>query len=113
MTRGEDLSRRARLLRDPQSPTPLILRSRRTPAYLDPVQAACVRAQMGAQERILAHHRELAEVYRDGLARLPIALPRPQSPGAHSWYWFVIRTAERERLRRYLKDRGIENRGGF
>ena len=113
VTRDPRLRDQARLLRDPESPTPLVLESRRTPCYLDPLQVACLRAQSVALERILTHHRKLSDVYLTGLAGLPLALPHPESPQAHTWYWFVIRTPRRDGLRAFLEKRGIDSRCGF
>src|ERR1019366_2414925 len=93
------LAKAARLLRDPESPTPLVLESRRTPAYLDPLQAACVKAQLGAFERVAAHHADLAGVYAAGLAGLPLTLPQAATDEAPTWYWYVIFASRRDALR--------------
>ena len=113
VTSDTELLRKARLLRDPQSREPFILRSRRTPGYLDPVQAACVRVQMGALDRLLQRHRSLAACYLSGLAGLPLRLPEEGGALRRTWHWFVIRTSRRDALRTFLRERGIDSRVGF
>jgi dTDP-4-amino-4,6-dideoxygalactose transaminase len=72
----------------------------------------------GIQGLILAHklrrleqwteeRRGIAERYLAGLAGTPLELPKVAN-GDHVWHLFVVHTVERERLRRYLADRGIE-----
>ncbi len=113
VTDDPEILRKVRLLRDPESPSPFILRSRRTPGYLDPVQAACVRVQMGAFARIVAHQRALAARYLSGLAGLPLLLPGESAPLERSWHWFVVGTTRRDELRAFLRSRGIDTRAGF
>jgi dTDP-4-amino-4,6-dideoxygalactose transaminase len=106
---NRDLARKARELRDPESPAAPL--SRRTPGYLDPVQAACVKAQLGALPALLAHHRALAALYREKLSSLPVDLPLVE--GTQSGYWFVIGADERDALADFLKGKGVETRAGF
>jgi aminotransferase EvaB len=112
-TSSGELSALARHMRDPESPAPWCVQSRRTPGYLDPVPVACLRAQITALDRILAHQVRLADGYSRGLAGLPIILPQPEAPGAHTWYWYVIGTSRRDDLRAFLARRGIDTRAGF
>lgn len=113
VTSDEEYRRRVRLMRDPEGASPWVIKGGRTPGYLDPLQVACVRAQAASLDRILAHRSELAEVYARGLAEFPLALPRPESPGAHTWWWYVIRTRHRDALATFLMGRGIEARVKF
>jgi dTDP-4-amino-4,6-dideoxygalactose transaminase len=51
--------------------------------------------------------RELAARYARGLSDLPLVLPT-EAPGArHVYHLYVVRTAERDRLAQFLKERGL------
>jgi len=101
------LLEKVRRMRDPESGDPLMSRAGRTPGYLDPVQAACVRAQLSVLPRALAHRRALAAVYQE-------AFPVDDPPElGRSWHAFVIEVERRDELRAYLKGRGIEARDGY
>ena len=112
-TCDEALAGAAARMRDPESPAPGVLRSRRTPAYLDPLQAACAMAHLRAFDRILAHHADLAGRYEAGLRGLPLELPQAQAAESPSWHWYVVHTPRRDDLRLFLKRRGVETREGY
>lgn len=113
VTSDEEHRRRVRFMRDPEGPASWVLKGGRTPGYLDPLQVACLRAQAGTLDRVLAHHAELADAYARGLAGLELSLPRPESAGAHTWWWYVVRTPHRDALWEFLSKRGIEARVKF
>lgn len=52
--------------------------------------------------------RELAHLYDTLLAGLPVTLPPSAEEGGHVYHRYTIRLGERDALRRYLADRGIE-----
>jgi dTDP-4-amino-4,6-dideoxygalactose transaminase len=54
-----------------------------------------------------ATRRRLAACYDEGLANLPLKLPAIVNDD-HVYHLYVVRTAERDRLRDYLQKRGIE-----
>jgi dTDP-4-amino-4,6-dideoxygalactose transaminase len=72
------------------------------------VQAAIGRVLLGRLDAMNARRRGLAERYRRALAGLPVALPGEQPWARHVYHLYVIRTAGRAELARYLADRGIQ-----
>ncbi|MFN6946985.1 MAG: DegT/DnrJ/EryC1/StrS family aminotransferase [Cytophagaceae bacterium] len=76
---------------------------------LDEIQAAILNFGLENLHSWNEKRTILAEIYMSELKDLPILLP-PQSDKRHMcvWHLFVIRCRERNELRQYLKDRGIE-----
>ncbi len=74
---------------------------------LDELQAAVLRVKLRRLAEWNARRRELAAVYRERLAALPLALPPPAVHGEDVVHLFVIRVARRDRLRRILRERGV------
>jgi len=71
------------------------------------IQAAVGRVLLRRLDTMNDHRRALARRYAEGLAALPLALPR-EAPGArHVYHLYVVRTPERNRLAAFLKERGI------
>lgn len=71
------------------------------------IQAAVGRVLLRRLDAMNEHRRRLADRYRRGLAGLPLTLP-VEAPGAHHVYHlYVVRTAERDALARFLKERDI------
>lgn len=73
---------------------------------LDEVQAAFLRVKLAALDEINRHKQSLAEIY---FARLDPAwkLPQRHRDFVDAHHIFPIRSADREKLRAFLKDRGI------
>lgn len=75
---------------------------------LDTLQAAVLLAKLPHLEGWTAARRRLAARYDALLAGLEIVLPRT-APGVEpSWHLYVIRTARRDALLRFLKANGVE-----
>jgi dTDP-4-amino-4,6-dideoxygalactose transaminase len=74
---------------------------------LDELQAAILRVKLGRLEADSARRVAIADLYDRGLARLPLALPRRRAGASHVFHQYVVRSAERDRLRRDLASRGI------
>jgi dTDP-4-amino-4,6-dideoxygalactose transaminase len=71
------------------------------------IQAAVGRVLLRRLDAMNQHRRSLAARYAEGLAGLPLVVPR-ETPGAHHVYHlYVVRTARREALAKFLKERGI------
>lgn len=60
------------------------------------------RANDGVKKR-----RQIAEVYYESLAELPITFIKPESDIHHAYHLFVIRTSKRKALYDYLRENGI------
>jgi len=75
---------------------------------LDELQAAILDVKLQWLDAGNERRRRIAALYRDGLAGMPLDLPR-EKPGVHHVYHqYVIRSAERDRLRIYLESKGIQ-----
>jgi dTDP-4-amino-4,6-dideoxygalactose transaminase len=79
-------------------------------ALLDNVQAAVLDVKLRHLPAWLGHRRAIAERYREGLGDLAgLGLPHWNDPRrADTYQNYVVRTAERDRLREHLRRRGIE-----
>jgi dTDP-4-amino-4,6-dideoxygalactose transaminase len=70
---------------------------------LDPLQAAILRAKLPRLAGDNARRQRIAARYDQGLAGLPLDLPRRRAECGHVFHQYVIRTAERDRLREHLR----------
>ena len=75
---------------------------------LDEIQAAVLRVKLSHLDRDNARRQALAARYLTEMTNPHVRLPDPGSPGSHVWHLFVVRVADREQFRQYLRDRGIE-----
>jgi dTDP-4-amino-4,6-dideoxygalactose transaminase len=75
---------------------------------LDTLQAAVLRVKLPHLDRWNARRRELARIYREQLAALPMTLPPVDDNGRHVYHLFVIETDGRDALRAQLTSAGIE-----
>jgi len=74
---------------------------------LDPIQAAILGAKIGNLEADNARRRTIADRYDAGLAGLPLTLPVRRPDANHVFHQYVIRFAERDVLREWLRTAGI------
>lgn len=74
---------------------------------LDTLQAAILRVKLRRLEAWNARRRELARMYREALAQLPLVLPSEPDGSVHVWHLFMVRTARRDELLARLNARGI------
>lgn len=74
---------------------------------LDEIQAAILRAKLPRLEAANARRREIAARYRSGLTSSNLRLPGEMAGAHHVYHQFVVRTPEREQLRRALSDAQI------
>ncbi len=75
---------------------------------LDTIQALVLDLKLDHVDAWTARRRALAARYRQRLAGLEaLTLPADGAPGRPCWHLFVVRCAERDRLRQHLADRGI------
>ncbi|PIP61393.1 hypothetical protein COW99_04310 [Candidatus Roizmanbacteria bacterium CG22_combo_CG10-13_8_21_14_all_38_20] len=76
---------------------------------LDEIQAAFLLVKMRYLEKWLLIRKQLATIYFNNLVQLKnLTLPLESSFGEHSFHLFVIRTKQRNNLRKWLKEQGIE-----
>lgn len=74
---------------------------------LDEMQAAILRVKLRHLDDANALRAALAGRYRHGLSGAPLVLPRNAPGEKPAWHQFVVRTTDREALRRHLESRRI------
>jgi dTDP-4-amino-4,6-dideoxygalactose transaminase len=74
---------------------------------LDPIQAAILGVKLGSLAADNARRQAIANRYDAGLAGLPLAPPVRASSATHVFHQYVVRLAERDRLRDRLRAAGI------
>ena len=74
---------------------------------LDELQAAFLRVRLAHLDDWNARRATTARRYLDALAELPLALP-PRRHDHAAWHLFVVRVADRDRVREDLGARGVE-----
>lgn len=70
---------------------------------LDPIQAAILGARLPRLAEDNTRRQAIATRYHEGLARLPLSLPRPRAEATHVYHQYVVRTAARDALREHLR----------
>jgi len=70
---------------------------------LDPLQAAILAARLPRLIDDNVRRQAIAARYDEGLRGLPLALPRRRAGCSHVFHQYVIRTAERDKLREHLR----------
>jgi perosamine synthetase len=78
--------------------------------------AAIGLAQLERAGEFLSKKRELAKAYQQQLAGLPVEMHREAANTTHSWWMISILvedSADRDRLRAHLREKGIETRPLF
>lgn len=74
---------------------------------MDGIQAAVLRHKLRRLDVWTGQRKELAAGYQDGLKGLPLDVPEVVN-GDHVWHLFVVRTPQRDALREFLGERGIQ-----
>ena len=78
-----------------------------TNARLDEIQAAVLRVKLPRLDTWNERRRQLAEIYTEALRDVVLATPQAQPWAGHVYYVYVIRVADRDRVRRDLEARGV------
>ncbi len=74
---------------------------------LDELQAAILRVKLGMLDTWNARRREIAAFYRAALDGLPLVMQEEENGSMGNAHLVVVRTAERDELRRFLSARSI------
>jgi dTDP-4-amino-4,6-dideoxygalactose transaminase len=74
---------------------------------LDSIQAAILGVRLASLAADNARRRTIADRYDAGLATLPLTLPKRRTDATHVFHQYVIRLAERDALRDWLRAAGI------
>lgn len=108
ITKERKIFRGIEILRDPRSNNPLLLKSHRTPAYLDWIQMIFVKTKLNHLEKWTSKRREIASIYLNEIKNKKIILPKIDRRAYHVFCEFPIRAKKRDKLKKYLKSKGIE-----
>jgi dTDP-4-amino-4,6-dideoxygalactose transaminase len=77
---------------------------------LDELQAALLLARLPWLETFTARRREIAQRYDVTISNPDVAcLAPPESPGAHAYHLYVLRTAHRQELAQHLASHGVQS----
>ena len=74
---------------------------------LDEIQAAILAARLPFLPAWTARRRALAALYREALVGAPVTVPSEYDPG-HVYHLFPVLSRERDRLRTFLQESGVE-----
>ena len=74
---------------------------------LDELQAAILRVKLRHLDGWNKRRHELADIYRDRLAGVPVKLPIEADDARHVYHLFIIEVEERDNFAQYLKEQGI------
>ena len=74
---------------------------------LDPIQASILRIKLTKLKEWNCRRANIASIYKEGLANLPLKLPQEREGVTHAWHLYVIQTARRDELQEYLNNSGI------
>lgn len=75
---------------------------------LDEIQAAILRVRLSRLDAENERRARIAATYRERLRGLPLTLPVVPAGRTPAWHQFVVRAAQRDRLRAALAARGID-----
>ncbi|MFH7598059.1 DegT/DnrJ/EryC1/StrS family aminotransferase [Streptomyces racemochromogenes] len=110
VTSDAGLAERIRLLRNYGSRVKYRHEEQGTNSRLDEIQAAALRVKLTRLDAWNARRRAVAAAYAEGLAGLPgITVPGVRPWAEPVWHQYVVRCADRDRLRAALTDAGVEN----
>lgn len=79
-----------------------------TNSRLDEIQAALLDVRLKYLDSDNARRSEIAKYYREHITNPKIILPQAYDEKAHVWHVFVIRTKDREALKKHLEESGIQ-----
>lgn len=79
-----------------------------TNSRLDEIQAALLDVRLKYLDSDNARRREIASYYRKNITNPKITLPQAYNENAHVWHVFVIRTKDRDVLKKHLEENGIQ-----
>ena len=75
---------------------------------LDEIQAAMLLVKLKYLDEENSRRKKIAQAYLDGIKNELILLPNIPIEGQHVWHLFVVRTQYRDRLQKFLTEKGIE-----
>ncbi len=76
---------------------------------LDELQAALLGVKLKHLDRDTQKRREIADYYLENINNKNIILPRVENKESHVWHLFVVRTANRDKLQKFLLEHEIQS----
>ncbi len=107
VSNDSEIAERARLLREYGWRERYVSAIAGFNSRLDELQSAILRAKLKYLDEENARRREIALVYDERLAVASLRLPQRRGGIGHVYHQYVVRSDERDRLREYLRERGI------
>jgi dTDP-4-amino-4,6-dideoxygalactose transaminase len=107
-TDDDGIAERLRVLRNYGSRVKYVNEVRGFNSRLDEIQAAVLRVKLRHLDEWNARRSRLASRYQGALAKAGLVLPVESMNAESCWHVYVVRSAERDELRRALAARGIE-----
>jgi dTDP-4-amino-4,6-dideoxygalactose transaminase len=107
VTNDPDLAEQARLIREYGWRDRYISLLAGMNTRLDELQAAVLSVKLPSLDAENARRREIARLYNQMLAGLPVDTPACAPDAEHVYHQYVIRTADRDALRAFLTGQGI------
>ena len=107
-TNNEELAKRIRALRNYGSSKKYIHEAIGINSRLDPLQAGILSVKLNYLDVWNQRRQKVAARYINELSSLPLEFPSTLPNSSSSWHLFTIQIQERENLRDYLGERGIQ-----
>ncbi|RJR24517.1 DegT/DnrJ/EryC1/StrS family aminotransferase [Candidatus Microgenomates bacterium] len=107
VTKNDQLAEKIKLLRNYGQKEKYYHEIKGVNSRMDELQAAILRVKLRYLDAWVKKRREIVARYNRQLADLPLTLPKEKENRFHSYYLYVIRTAERDALMGYMKEKGI------
>jgi len=108
VTNNLELAERARQLRNYGQESRYDFKVKGLNSRLDELQAAILRVKLRYLDEWNKLRRELAEFYNHYLAHSKAVIPQEAAGNYHVFHLYVVRTAERDKLQKYLAAFGIQ-----
>ena len=109
LTNEEALAERVRHLREYGWRERYVSSDAGVNSRLDELQAAILRVKLRHLDEENERRRAIAALYDEALAASPYVLPLETGGTRHVYHQYVIRSPERDGLRRYLSERGVNS----
>jgi dTDP-4-amino-4,6-dideoxygalactose transaminase len=106
-TNRDDIADRIRVLRNYGSRVKYFNEVKGFNCRLDPLQAAVLRVKLAHLDEWNERRRAVAAIYASLLPETKLALPRFPDWAEHVFHLYVVRTARRDELQKFLATRGI------
>jgi dTDP-4-amino-4,6-dideoxygalactose transaminase len=107
-TNDNELARKIRVLRNYGCTTKYQMEYQGLNSRLDEIQAAILNVKLKYLDQENKRRKEIATFYINNIKNKYIILPAVQNHSSHVWHLFVIRCKNRQKLKNYLLDNGIQ-----